>query len=68
MKQYTVFNAQQIEGLPDHYYDNPPPRLDPVQRIEHAEQFIAHTGTDIRIGGNKAYYAIEHELHPHAAD
>jgi len=29
-----------------------------VQRIDHAESFFAATGTDIRHGGNQAYYAV----------
>ena len=38
MKGYTVFNVEQIEGLPAHYYQLAEPVLDPVQRIEHAER------------------------------
>ena len=58
MKGYTVFNAEQIEGLPDHYYQLAEPVLDPVERIDHAEQFFTATKADIRHGGNQAYYAI----------
>ena len=58
MKGYTVFNVEQIEGLPAHYTQLAEPVLDPVQRIEHAESFFAATGADIRHGGNQAYYAI----------
>jgi len=58
MKAYTVFNVEQIEGLPVHYYQLAEPVLDPVQRIEHAEQFFAATGAEIRHGGNQAYYMI----------
>jgi hypothetical protein len=58
MKGYTVFNVEQIEGLPGHYYQLAEPVLDPVQRIEHAESFFAAAGAEIRHGGNQAYYAI----------
>lgn len=58
MKGYTVFNVEQIEGLPDHYYQTAGPVLDPVQRIARADAFFAATGADIRHGGNQAYYAI----------
>lgn len=58
MKGYTVFNAEQIEGLPAYYYAVAAPRLDPVQRIEHAESFFAALGATIGHGGNQAYYAI----------
>jgi antirestriction protein ArdC len=58
MKGYTVFNVEQIEGLPAHYYQLAEPVLDPLSRIEHAEQFFAATSADIRHGGSQAYYAI----------
>jgi len=59
MKGYTVFNGEQIDGLPDQYRATAAPTLDPVSRIDHAEQFFAATGADIRHGGNRAYYAIQ---------
>lgn len=57
LKSYTVFNADQIEGLPEQFYDKPPPRLDPVDRIEHAEEFFRNTGADVRTGGGRAFYS-----------
>jgi antirestriction protein ArdC len=59
MKGYTVFNVEQIEGLPTHFYATAALQLDPVQRIESADLFFANTGADIRHGGNQAYYAGE---------
>ena len=59
MKGYTVFNVEQIEGLPEQYYCKPEPRFSPIQRIEHAEQFFAALHADIRHGGTQAYYAQE---------
>ena len=41
MKGYTVFNAEQIDGLPEHYYAKPPQIIDPALRIDHAETFFA---------------------------
>jgi antirestriction protein ArdC len=58
LKSYTVFNVEQIEGLPAHFYAMAEPRLDPVQRNERAEDFFAATGADIRHGGTMAYYNI----------
>ena len=58
MKGYTVFNAEQIEGLPAQYTALAEPRLDPVERIERAEEFFAALGADIRHGGNQAFYAL----------
>lgn len=57
MKGYTVFNAGQIEGLPDHYYIQPEPPLPTVLRIESAERFFAATGADLRHGGTSAHYS-----------
>jgi antirestriction protein ArdC len=59
MKGYTVFNVEQIEGLPPHFYATAAPLIDPVQRIEAADRFFTNTGADIRHGGNQAYYAPE---------
>ena len=58
LKGYTVFNVEQIDGLPERFYEKPAPRFDAVQRIEHAEAFFQQTGADIRHGGNRAYYAV----------
>ncbi len=58
MKGYTVFNVEQIDDLPAHYYAKAAPTLDPVQRIAHAETYFAALGADIRHGGNMAFYAI----------
>ena len=56
MKGYTVFNVEQIDGLPEHFYAKPEPRLDTMQRIDRAEAFFAGTGAAIRHGGTMAYY------------
>lgn len=58
MKGYTVFNAEQCEDLPAHYYARAePPALAPAARITRADRFFAATGADIRHGGTRAYYA-----------
>src|ERR1022692_3229458 len=56
MKGYTVFNVEQIEGLPEIFYAKAAPTRDPVARIEHAEAFFASMGATIKHGGNRAYY------------
>jgi len=58
MKGYTVFNVEQIDGLPEHYYGKPAPRLDPVPRIAWADAFFAAIRADIRNGGGRAYYSV----------
>ncbi|MCV9999520.1 zincin-like metallopeptidase domain-containing protein [Pararhizobium sp. YC-54] len=57
LKAYSVFNVEQIDGLPDHYYHRPVTAHDPVARIEQADRFFRNTGAVIRHGGNQAYYS-----------
>jgi antirestriction protein ArdC len=59
LKGYTVFNVEQIDGLPAIYYTKAAPALDSVQRIERTETFVAATRATVRHGGNRAYYAQE---------
>lgn len=56
MRGYTVFNAQQVEGLPAHFYSMAAPALSTLERIEAADRFFAVLGADVRHGGNQAYY------------
>lgn len=57
LRSYTVFNVEQIEGLPEHHYLKPEPVIEPPERIAHADAFFAATRADIRHGGAKAYYS-----------
>ncbi|HEX4486579.1 MAG TPA: zincin-like metallopeptidase domain-containing protein [Terriglobales bacterium] len=58
LKSYTVFNVEQIEGLPEIFHAKPAPALDPVARIGRAEKFFAASGATIRHGGNRAFYSL----------
>jgi antirestriction protein ArdC len=62
MKGYTVFNVEQIESLPAHYYAQAVDPLPLSERIETADRFISATGATIRHGGNSAYYSPAHDL------
>jgi antirestriction protein ArdC len=57
LKAYTVFNIEQIDGLPAHYYARAEVPENPDQRIAQAEAFFAATRADIRHGGASAYYS-----------
>jgi len=60
MKGYTVFNAEQIDKLPAHFYAQAEPVHEtPLERIVHLENFFAATKADIRHGGNRAFYRID---------
>jgi antirestriction protein ArdC len=58
LKGYTVFNMEQVEGLPQHFYGLAEPRLDPVQCTARGDEFLAATGADVRHGGDRAYYMM----------
>ena len=61
MKGYTVFNCEQIEGLPAPFYATATPAGTAPERIAAAEEFAAHTGATIRTGGDRAYYSIQND-------
>jgi antirestriction protein ArdC len=56
LKGYCVFNAQQVDGLPDHYYPKAAPMPEGIARNDVAEAFFASTGATIRHGGDRAFY------------
>ncbi|RAN36949.1 ArdC family protein [Hyphomonas pacifica] len=55
LKRYTVFNADQCDGLPETVTARTAP-LPERDVIPGAENLIAATGADFRIGGDKAFY------------
>jgi antirestriction protein ArdC len=57
MKGYTVFNIEQIDGLPALYGQEPSPALAPLALHQGAEEFFAKTGATFRHGGNQACYS-----------
>lgn len=57
LKAYTVFNVEQIEGLPEHFHALAHASRNPDERIAGAESFFASTRADIRHGGDCAYYS-----------
>ena len=58
MKGYTVFNCEQIDGLPAHFYAKAEPRGEPLQRIAQAEAFVAATRASVVHGGSRACYVV----------
>jgi antirestriction protein ArdC len=59
MKSYTVFNVEQVEGLPAYYYQQSEMKTTPVERIVHAEEFFKATKAEIRYRGDRAYYSCD---------
>ena len=61
LKQYAVFNADQIEGLPERFYRRPEPvQVNPEQRIEALERFFRQTKAEI-VTGVRASYSPVHD-------
>jgi antirestriction protein ArdC len=56
LKAYTVFNIEQIEGLPDQFSAPARSTLNPDTHVRKADAFFAATGADIRHGGSSACY------------
>jgi antirestriction protein ArdC len=56
LKGYTVFNVEQIEGLPDAFHAPASPRTDVVERIARADNFFAATKAELSHGGSRAFY------------
>lgn len=61
LKQYTVFNVEQIDDLPERFYQKASEPVSILERIEDADKFFANTKAEIRYGGNRAYYALERD-------
>jgi antirestriction protein ArdC len=57
LKRFTVFNAEQCEGLPDGIAAVVPP-VETSLILPQAEELIRAIGADIRNGGDKAYYDV----------
>jgi antirestriction protein ArdC len=57
MKGYTVFNVEQIDGLPGIYHQPAQEPLDPMARNALADRFFTATTADIHHGGNRAFYS-----------
>lgn len=60
LKWFTVFSAEQCDGLPAHFYEPPSPIPDGLILPE-AESLIKATGADFRIGGSSAFYSPTHD-------
>lgn len=57
LKGYTVFNTEQIDGLPERFNTVPFSRPATVERNARVEVFATATGAMIRHGGNRAFYS-----------
>jgi antirestriction protein ArdC len=56
LKRFVVFNVAQCDGLPEQYSADAPP-FPERELVPIAENLIAATGADFRIGGARAFYS-----------
>jgi antirestriction protein ArdC len=59
MKGYSVFCADQIDGLPGNYYAKAEASEEALTkvRLSHVDIYFKNTGADIREGGSRAFYS-----------
>ena len=57
IKQYSVFNAEQVKGLEEKFYRPVDRVLNTTERIKYGEDFFSRIGADIRFSGTRAYYS-----------
>ena len=63
LREYTVFNVDQCDGLPDSIRAGKPMRVrNPDTRDALADEFLLSTGADIREGHGEAYYVPSHDF------
>lgn len=60
LKRFTVFHADQCDGLPVDV--DAPPLPGRTELLPHVEAVIAATGADIRVGGDMAFYSPSHDF------
>ena len=63
LREYTVFNVDQCENLPDRVKAGKPMRVrNPDTRDTLADEFLGSTAADIREGQGEAYYVPSHDF------
>ena len=63
LREYTLFNVEQCEALPENVVKGKPSRVrNPDTRDAPADEFLNSLGADIREGHGEAYYAPGHDF------
>jgi antirestriction protein ArdC len=63
MRSYAVFNADQIEGLPGHFYAEADPVPPPPSEHQAAiDAFFSPIPIEVRHGGDRAFYSPAHDF------
>ena len=56
IRSFNVFNAGQIDGLPERFYAECNESAPVAERIPELDAFVRRTGADVRHGGGRAFY------------
>jgi antirestriction protein ArdC len=63
MRSYAIFNADQIDALPEGYYSEPLSLAPPGDRLcRRAQCFVDRLPARLRSGGDRAYYDLRADL------
>lgn len=64
LKSYTVFNVEQIDGLPDHFRarETQTEFINPDDRDSVLDGYFKATGADIRHGGQRAFFSSQSDF------
>ena len=57
LRAYSVFNVDQVTGLPEHFYARQQSSRNLEERLDSAEEFFKAFPIEKRSGGNRAYYS-----------
>lgn len=57
LRAYSVFNVDQVTGLPEHFYARQQSSRNLEERLDSAEEFFNAFPIEKRFGGNRAYYS-----------
>ena len=61
IRSFNVFNAEQIDGLPQRFHPEHPASTPVAERIPELDAFVRKTGADVRHGGGQAFYRIDQD-------
>ena len=62
LKQYSVFNAEQCESLPERFRKMQQEPNSSIERVAQADGFFRNTGAVIQEGGNLACYIVSQDV------
>jgi antirestriction protein ArdC len=62
IRTFNVFNAGQIDGLPERYHAAAATHAPVVERIPELDAFVRKTGVEVRYGGGRAFYRMSEDF------